>query len=107
GDDRPVSLLSIGTRDQLSTVFRLTLAEHLKSTVVLDDQLTQSDPGRMLWLRDLLREIARNIQVIVLTCRPEDYLLREDGQPCTRSIDLVQFIVRWTPESGSEAAVPG
>jgi DNA repair exonuclease SbcCD ATPase subunit len=106
GDDRPVSLLSIGTRDQLSTVFRLTLAEQLKSTVVLDDQLTQSDPGRMLWLRDLLKEVATNIQVIVFTCRPDDYLLSDDGQSCARSVDLVQFIERWGPESRSELPVP-
>ena len=74
GEDRLVRLLSVGTRDQLSTLFRLTLAEELKTAVILDDQLTQTDSRRMSWLRDLLKEVAANIQVIVFTCRPEDYL---------------------------------
>jgi len=32
GDDRDISLLSVGAKDQLSTVLRLTIAEQLKST---------------------------------------------------------------------------
>jgi hypothetical protein len=106
---RTESLLSIGTRDQLSTIFRLTLAEQLNSAVVLDDQLTQSDPTRMVWLRDLLRQIAKNIQVIVFTCRPEDYLIPlemqsgadEDKQPPVHCVDLVRFIDRSSTSPGS------
>jgi len=103
GENRIVELLSVGTRDQLSTVFRLTLAEQLKTAVILDDQLTQSDARRMLWLRDLLKEVASSIQVIVFTCRPDDYLgpaggrgrtKREDEQPKVRAVDLEQFIER-------------
>ena len=93
GEDRPVSLLSVGTRDQLSTLFRLTLAEQLKSTILLDDQLTQTDAPRMSWLRDLLREVARNIQVIVFTCRPDDYLF--PLEPAVHAVDLVQVIDRF------------
>ena len=70
GDGRPVSALSVGTRDQLSTIFRLSLAEQLHSVVLLDDQLTQSDSLRMEWLRDLIRSLASNIQILVFTCRP-------------------------------------
>jgi len=43
GDARPVSSLAVGTRDHLSTIFRLSLAEKLQSAVMLDDQLTQCD----------------------------------------------------------------
>jgi DNA repair exonuclease SbcCD ATPase subunit len=75
GEGRPVDALSIGTRDQLSLIFRLTLAEQLKSVVVLDDQLTQCDGERMVWMRSFIREMARNIQIIVFTCRPTDYLV--------------------------------
>ena len=96
GDDRNVSLLSVGTKDQLSTVLRLTIAEQLKSTIVLDDQLTQSDASRMLWLRDFLVQIAANIQVIVFTCRRGDYLPNGGGNAAVRSIDLVQVIDRST-----------
>jgi hypothetical protein len=75
GEGRPVDALSIGTRDQLSLIFRLTLAEQLRSVVVLDDQLTQCDGERMVWMRSFIREMARNIQIIVFTCRPTDYLV--------------------------------
>jgi hypothetical protein len=102
GEDHAVRLLSVGTRDQLSTLFRLTLAEELKSAVILDDQLTQTDPLRMTWLRALLQEVSKNIQVIVFTCRPEDYLppksrknALEDKQPPIRSVDLSKLVERW------------
>jgi uncharacterized protein YhaN len=96
GEDRMVELLSVGTRDQLSTIFRLTLAEQLGTAVLLDDQLAQSDTGRMTGLRDLLKEVAAKIQVIVFTCRPEDYAIDKRGKSGTaRAVDLVKFIDRW------------
>jgi chromosome segregation ATPase len=99
GENRLVEALSVGTRDQLSTIFRLTLAEQLKTAVLLDDQLAQSDLGRMTWLRDLLKEVAGKIQIIVLTCRPEDYAIvpGKRGKPDfpSRAVDLVKFIDRW------------
>jgi hypothetical protein len=74
GEVRSASRLSLGTRDQLSTIFRLSLAEYLGTAVVLDDQLVQSDGPRMQWFQELLYEKARLFQIIVLTCRPSDYL---------------------------------
>ena len=65
----------MGTREQLSTLYRLSLAEYLGSTIVLDDQLVQSDDNRMDWFRALLAEKARSFQILVFTCRPSDYLL--------------------------------
>ncbi len=99
GAPRDLRALSVGTREQLSTIFRLTLAEHLHSAVMLDDQLTQTDIHRMAWLRDLIREVTGNIQVIVFTCRPSDYLLPEEMHgaaigTAVRSIDLAQAIDR-------------
>src|SRR3954464_3696697 len=44
---RPLERRAVGTREQLSTLYRLSLAEYLKTTVVLDDQLVQSDNTRM------------------------------------------------------------
>ena len=70
--------LSLGMREQLATILRLSIAEALGSFLVLDDQLVQSDYGRMSWLRELLEDAAEEIQIIVLTCRPGDYL-RVDG----------------------------
>jgi hypothetical protein len=103
GDARSVSALSVGTRDQLSTIFRLSLAEQLQSAVLLDDQLTQSDTQRMDWLRDLIRKLAANIQILVFTCRPDDYLLpaelklskkAEPAKSFVRSINLAEVIER-------------
>ena len=111
GDRRDFDRLSIGTREQLSTLFRLCLAERLRSALLLDDQLVQSDPDRLRWFRQALRDTARTgVQVIVLTCRPDDYLEPAETPPphvidlggvvlsdgsggrplCTRSKELLQ-----------------
>ena len=74
GAVRSTKRMSVGTREQLSTLYRLSLAEYLKTTVVLDDQLVQSDDTRMDWFSSLLVEKARTFQIIVFTCRPSDYL---------------------------------
>jgi hypothetical protein len=79
GDVRGLDLLSVGTRDQLATLIRLAIAEHLRTALLLDDQLTQSDPTRMRWLRDaLLSAAGSGTQILVLTCRPLDYLNPSD-----------------------------
>jgi hypothetical protein len=74
GAARPASRLSVGTREQLSTLYRLSLAEYLQTTVVLDDQLVQSDDRRMDWFRTLLNDKCHSFQIVVFTCRPGDYL---------------------------------
>jgi hypothetical protein len=74
GAVRPLDQISVGTREQLSTLYRLSLAEYLRSTIVLDDQLVQSDADRMEWFRALLVEKAPSFQILVFTCRPTDYL---------------------------------
>jgi len=71
---RSTDLISVGTREQLSTLYRLALAEYLRSVIVLDDQLVQSDAARMDWFRKLLTEKAQIFQIVVFTCRPGDYL---------------------------------
>jgi hypothetical protein len=74
GELRKRDRISVGTREQLSTLYRLCLGEYLQTTIVLDDQLVQSDHDRMDWFRALLAEKARGFQIIVFTCRPGDYL---------------------------------
>ena len=74
GAVRPLEHISVGTREQLSTLYRLALAEYLRSTIILDDQLVQSDGHRMEWFRALLVEKAQRFQIVVFTCRPADYL---------------------------------
>ena len=104
GEAREAERMSVGTREQLSTILRLCIAEQLESVLVLDDQLTQSDPERMQWFRDMFRQSARQTQIIVMTCRPEDYLLPNEvnsGKPqftsrngLVRAIDMAQVIQR-------------
>jgi uncharacterized protein YhaN len=94
GHNRHVDLLSVGTKDQLCTILRLTVAEQLKSAIVLDDQLTQSDRSRMDWLRDFLLKTAESIQVIVFTCRPEAYVVDGESGPAMRAIDLSGLVQR-------------
>jgi hypothetical protein len=48
-----------GTREQLSTLYRLSLSEYLRTAIILDDQLVQSDDSRMDWFRALLTEKAQ------------------------------------------------
>jgi hypothetical protein len=74
GAVRPSGRLSVGTREQLSTLYRICLGEYLQTAIVLDDQLVQSDGTRMDWFRALLGAKARSFQIVVFTCRPEDYL---------------------------------
>lgn len=99
GAPRPHEALSLGTQEQLATLLRLSIAEALGSFLVLDDQLTQSDPARMDWFRDVLRTCADAIQVVVFTCRPEDYLTADevgrvplDGTVC--AVNLTSVVER-------------
>ena len=95
GSERDLSRLSVGTRDQLATVLRLTIAEKLGSTVVLDDQLVQSDASRMRWLYEFMQQCAKEFQILVLTCHPDHYD-PADGHK-VRSIDLTNHIERTRP----------
>ena len=107
GENEVLEALSVGTRDQLAALIRLTIADQLKSTIVLDDHLVHSDPDRLLWFRNVLQRTAVNTQVIVLTCRAEDYLAPDElpvGAPfhdaaagTIRAINVAQALTRWVP----------
>ena len=91
GVERGVDSLSVGTREQLATLLRLAIAESLKSVIVLDDHLVQTDPDRLAWFVDTLQEAAKQIQVIVITCRRRDY----EGTGMVTWVDLDAIIKRW------------
>jgi AAA domain len=103
GAARDLSRFSEGVQDQLATILRLAIAEYLGTALVLDDHLAQTDPGRVAWFRELLLQVGQRAQIVVLTCRPEDYL-REGEQPgdgqavrdsgALRAIDLTRVIRR-------------
>ena len=68
--------LSMGTQEQIVVLVRLAFAEMLveqghPATVVLDDALVFSDDRRMSRMFDILNMAARNVQVVILTCREQ------------------------------------
>ena len=82
GVERPVRFeeLSQGTCDQLALLIRLAYASLLSAPdclgpmpVLLDDPLVNADSGRRTRFHRVLESIAAGAQVIVFTCRPEDY----------------------------------
>ena len=89
GDERDFGDMSVGTREQIALLLRLSIAEALESFLILDDHLTQSDPKRMAWIRNLLGEAAKNIQVVVMTCHPNAYITGDE-----HAVDLTQCITR-------------
>lgn len=94
GVARDVTHLSVGTREQLATLIRLAVAAHLKTAVVLDDQLVHSDTERLAWFRCRLRASVKDHdhQVIVFTCRAEDYLSdRHQGDPVDESVAIIDL----------------
>ena len=90
GAERTFSELSVGAREQIAILLRISIAEALGAFVVLDDQLTQTDESRMAWLRELLEAAAARIQIVVLTCHPEDY----GSRPATHVVDLASRVRR-------------
>ena len=101
GAARDVSDLSVGTREQLATLIRVAIAGHLQTALILDDQLVHSDPERLTWFRQQLRASAgeHGHQVIVLTCRPADYVVTqpEVSGGTVSVVDLGAAISRSTP----------
>ena len=66
--------LSMGTQEQIAVLIPLAFAEMLveqghSATVILDDALVFSDDRRMNRMFDILNMAARNVQVIIFTCR--------------------------------------
>lgn len=86
--------LSAGTRDQLATLVRLTIANQLRSAIILDDHLVQTDPDRLAWFREMLMRTAVETQVVVFTCRPNDYLSPEELPTSVNPLDLAGGSVR-------------
>jgi hypothetical protein len=109
GSPRAITALSAGLKEQVATLVRLAVAEHLDATLVLDDHLAQTDPTRVDFFRGLLRAVGERVQILVLTCRPLDYLEPgelattdpiRDAKPNVRAIDLERVISRLAISAG-------
>ncbi|MFP4147061.1 MAG: AAA family ATPase [Halorhodospira sp.] len=90
GREESFSQLSIGAREQVAVLTRLAFADLLAESggepppVILDDALVYADQERFETMKHLLARSARKHQVIVLTCRPMDYL----------SLGATEFLLR-------------
>jgi hypothetical protein len=73
----PLSSLSYGTYEQVVVLLRLAIGVLLsgdeRQLVVLDDRLVNADAERMGRLREILAEAGERCQVLVATCREEEY----------------------------------
>ncbi len=78
-DHQPeVGELSFGTREQLSFLARVCLAELLSDrgeaqVLMLDDSLVHTDQERMERACSLLKEVSGRLQVLLFTCHPERF----------------------------------
>jgi DNA repair protein SbcC/Rad50 len=73
----PLSSLSYGTYEQVVVLLRLAIGVLLsgeeRQLVVLDDRLVNADAERMERLREILAEAGERCQVLIATCREEEY----------------------------------
>ena len=71
--------LSVGAREQLAVLVRLAFASLLAERegeapcLILDDALVYADEARFETMKTILQRAAREMQILVLTCRPRDY----------------------------------
>lgn len=89
GAEESFDRLSGGTREQLSVIVRLALARVLAKDgtpmpLILDDTMGWTDDGRFLQMTRILRNAARELQLIILTCHPGRFARLDPG----RTIDL-------------------
>ena len=79
GAQEPFDSLSIGAREQVAVLVRLAFASLLAERegeppcLILDDALVYADETRFATMKDILQRAARQMQILVLTCRPRDY----------------------------------
>ena len=75
--DASIGALSFGTKEQIWYLFRLALGKLLSSEerqlVVLDDPLANTDPSKMHRALQILKDRAKELQVIIITCDVDKY----------------------------------
>ena len=117
GESRAFEALSAGTQDQLATLLRLCIAQRLRSSIVLDDHLSQSDPAKVEWFNTVLRSAAQEVQIIVITCRPGELLgdgewpkgaeaVASGAAGLMRAVDLSRVIRRMDRSVPTDVSLP-
>lgn len=71
--------LSVGAREQVAVLVRLAFARLLQehedepACLILDDALVYADEARFEIMKAILQRAAKDLQILILTCRPRDY----------------------------------
>ena len=77
GSNVPFESLSGGTKEQISLISRLacamTVSKDGGASLILDDALGYTDPGRLKLMGAVLAKAGKECQIIILTCVPERY----------------------------------
>ena len=79
GMEESLESLSLGTREQIAILVRLGVASLLAERegeapcLILDDALVYADEARFEIMKTILQRAARDLQILVLTCRPREY----------------------------------
>ncbi|AZA11205.1 AAA family ATPase [Corynebacterium gerontici] len=79
----PVEKLSAGAKEQLGLLIRLALARIVAqgdTSLILDDPLGASDPVRIGGMNGLLGVLAKQHQLIIMTCQPERFSMLSGRQ---------------------------
>lgn len=78
--DRPLSVLSGGTVDQLYLALRLAICELLlpEAPIVLDDALVYFDDNRAKIALQVLRRMSRDRQILLFTCQGRERRILRD-----------------------------
>lgn len=75
GLELPLDLLSAGTYDVVALALRFALMKHFfkdgKTFMVLDDSLVDMDPERKNQAAKMIRDFAKDYQIIFTTCHPD------------------------------------
>ena len=77
--------LSIGTREQIAVITRLAFVHLLseqnrRGSIILDDPFGNCDRPRIERMKKVLKMASKTMQILLLTCRPEEYQNLEDYQ---------------------------
>lgn len=83
-----VEHLSYGTKEQLAIISRLAYADLLREAghptlLMMDDVLVHSDTQRLAQMKRVLFDAATRHQILLLTCRPQDW---QDAGVAVRSL---------------------
>ncbi len=95
GDIVPVSMLSGGTVDQMYLALRIALVQTIekkseKLPLIMDEVLAQYDDTRSLETLRMLKELSKDRQIILFTCKTKELELAK--YVCNSKINVIELL---------------